>query len=313
MPVKLLIDCDPGVDDAVALLLAAGHPDAEVLAITTVAGNQTLEKVTLNARRIATIAGLDGVPVAAGADRPLVRDQIMAAEVHGETGLDGPAYFEPTVPLADTNGVDLIIDTVMSRPGEVTLVPIGPLTNIAAALRREPRLVEAVAGVVIMGGSYTRGNTTAAAEFNILADPEAAAIVFSARWPLTMVGLDLTHQARATDAVIDRIMALDTAPGRFVVDLLRAAQKRMVALGWGSELALHDACAVAYAIDPTLMTGQTAHVVVELKGEHTYGMTVTDFRGRSGAANTNVPQELDADRFWSMLVHSLERVPDYAG
>lgn len=313
MPVKLLIDCDPGVDDAVALLLAAGHPDAELLAITTVAGNQTLQKVTLNARRVATLAGLHSVPVAAGSDRPLLREQILAAEVHGETGMDGTAYFEPTVPLADINAVDLIIDTVMSRPGEVTLVPIGPLTNIAAAVRREPRLAESVAGVVIMGGSYTRGNTTAAAEFNILADPEAAAIVFAAGWPMTMVGLDLTHQAQATAGNVERIAALDTAPSRFVVDLLRAAEKRMILLGWGSELALHDVCAVAYAIDPTLMTAQEAHVVVELRGEHTYGMTVTDFRCRNGTANTTVPQRLEVDRFWSMLVDSLERVPDRVG
>lgn len=313
MPVKLLIDCDPGVDDAIALLLAAGNPDAEVVAITTVAGNQTLEKVTLNARRVATIAGLGAVPVAAGCDRPLLRDQILAAEIHGESGMDGPAYFEPTVPLAGVHGVDLIVETVLSYPGEVTLVPIGPLTNVAAALRREPRIAELVAGVVLMGGSYTRGNTTAAAEFNILVDPEAAAVVFGAGWPLTMVGLDVTQQARATTDVVGRIAALGTPVATFVLDLLHGAEARMAALGATAPLAVHDAVAVACAIDPSLVQSERAHVAIELRGEHTYGMTVTDFRCRNLAANTEVPRELDPDRFWSTLVDSLSRVGSVAG
>lgn len=307
MPVRLLIDCDPGFDDAVALLLAAGHPEASVEAITTVAGNQVLEKVTLNARRIATLAGLD-VPLVQGCDRPLVRDQIIAGEIHGDSGLDGPAYFEPTVRLSDGHAVDLIIETVLASPGEITLVPIGPLTNIAMAVRREPKIAEAVTGIVLMGGSYTRGNTTAAAEFNILADPEAAAVVFGAGWPVTMVGLDLTGQARITPGVRARIEAIGNLASAFTIDLLTSFEARMRERGWGSTAAMHDACAVAYAIDPTLMTGQDASVAVELKGEHSYGMTVTDFRTRTADANAFVPQQLDTERFWTMLVESIGRL-----
>lgn len=304
MPTRLLIDCDPGFDDAVALLLAAGHPGADVVAITTVAGNQVLEKVTLNARRIATLAGLY-VPVAQGCDRPLVRDQILAGDIHGDSGLDGPAYFEPTVPLADQHAVDLIIETVLASPGEITLVPIGPLTNIALAVRREPKIVQAVAGVSLMGGSYTRGNTTATAEFNILVDPEAAAVVFQAGWRITMVGLDLTEQARITPDVRDRLAAVGNRASTFAIELLTSFEQRMRERGWGSTAAMHDACAVAYAIDPTLMTGDDAFVAVELKGQHTYGMTVTDFRCRDGAANAFVPKVLDTERFWTMLVNSI--------
>lgn len=307
MPARLLIDCDPGFDDAVALLLAAGHPDAEIVAITTVAGNVGLQKVTDNARRIASLAGLD-VPIAAGCDRPLVRDQIDAGEIHGETGLDGPAYVEPTVPLDDRHAVDLIIETVLASPGEITLVPIGPLTNIAVAMRREPAIVDAVAGVSLMGGSYTRGNTTAAAEFNILVDPEAAAAVFEGAWPVTMVGLDLTEQARITPDVRRRIEAVGNPASAFVLDLLSSFEERMRARGWSGLAAMHDACAVAHAIDPSLMTGEDAYVAVELAGRHSYGMTVTDFRGREGAANTFVPTRLDTDRFWTMLIDCLGRV-----
>jgi purine nucleosidase len=308
MPTKVLIDCDPGLDDAIAILLAHGSPEIEIAAITTVAGNQTLDKVTLNARRIATIGGITDVPIAAGCDRPLLRGQITAGNIHGESGLDGPAYFEPTVELSDMHAVDLIIETVLASPGEITLVPIGPLTNVAVAMRREPHIVDAVAGVVLMGGSYTRGNTTAAAEFNILVDPEAAAAVFGARWPVTMVGLDLTTQARATSEVVARIAALGSPVSRFVLDLLGHYDSAVRKVDGAPPLAIHDACAVARVIDPTLMTERPAYVAVELRGEHTYGMTVTDFKCRDRQANTSVPTTLDSERFWSLTIDALERV-----
>ena len=198
---KIVLDCDPGHDDAIALLLAAGDPRIELLAVTTVAGNQTLEKVTRNALAVATIAGID-LPIAAGADRPLVRPQIVAPEIHGESGLDGPVLPEPSVALDPRHAVDLLVETVMAHePGTVTLVPPCPLTNIALAMRLRPEIVDRVARVVLMGGAYTRGNKTPAAEFNIAADPEAAQAVFEAPWDVTMVGLDLTHQATADAAV----------------------------------------------------------------------------------------------------------------
>lgn len=305
---RIIIDCDPGLDDAVAILLAAGSPAVEISAITTVAGNQTLEKVTHNAARVATLAGLAHVPIAAGCDRPLLRDQITAGDIHGSTGLDGPAYFEPQVPVVGEHAVDLIIDLVLASPGEITLVPIGPLTNIAIAARREPRLVEAVAEVVLMGGSYTRGNTTPAAEFNILADPEAAAAVFAAPWPITMVGLDLTGQARTNQEVLDRIESLNSTVSRFVLDLLGHYDRTVRRIPEAAPPAIHDACAVARVIDPTLTTDRLAHVAVETKGELTYGMTVTDFSGKGHAPNASVPTDLDVRRFWDLLLDSLARV-----
>ncbi|MFK0018035.1 nucleoside hydrolase [Streptomyces sp. NPDC090798] len=307
MPKKIIIDCDPGLDDAIAILLAAGNPDVEIVALTTVAGNQTIEKVTLNARQVCTLAGLRGVPVAAGAGGPLVRDQTLAAEIHGETGMDGPAFIPPAMEADPRHAVDLIIETVLAHPGEITLVPTAPLTNIALALRREPRIAELVKEVVLMGGSYTRGNITPAAEFNIHADPEAAAVVFSAGWPLTMVGLDLTAQAAATPELLSRIGALGTPVSRFVVDLLDHYNAN-VGKVHGAMATIHDACAVGRAIDPSLMEVTPAHVEVELRGTATYGMTVTDFRGRSGPANTSVATKLHTERLWDLLISSLETI-----
>src|SRR5690625_1921270 len=218
MPKKIILDCDPGHDDAIALLLAHGSPAIELVAITTVAGNQTLEKVTRNALAVATIGGITDVPIAAGAGVPLVRPQIIAKDIHGDSGMDGPELPTPSVELDDRHGVDLIIETIMSHePGEITLVPTGPLTNIAMAVQREPAIIERVAEVVLMGGGYSKGNTTPAAEFNILVDPEAASVVFNAAWQVTMVGLDLTHQAVATPDVIERFAAQ-------VVDAVHALQ-----------------------------------------------------------------------------------------
>ena len=219
-PHRIVLDCDPGHDDAIAILLAHGSPEIDLCAITTVAGNQTLDKTTLNARRMATVAAIRGVPIAAGCDRPLLRELVTAPQIHGASGLDGPSFPEPTVPLAGVHAADLIVDLVMASPGEITLVPTGPLTNVALALRREPRLAESVKAVVLMGGSYTRGNVTPAAEFNVMVDPEAASIVFEAGWPLTMVGLDLTHQAQATPDVTSRIAAVGTPLTEVVLQML---------------------------------------------------------------------------------------------
>ncbi|MEU0034972.1 nucleoside hydrolase [Streptomyces sp. NPDC006333] len=307
MPKKIIIDCDPGLDDAIAILLAAGNPDVEIVAVTTVAGNHTLDKVTLNARQVCTLAGLRGVPVAAGADRPLVRDRIIAAEIHGESGMDGPAFIAPAMEADPRHAVDLIVETVLTHPGEITLVPTAPLTNIALALRREPRIATLVKEVVLMGGSYTRGNVTPAAEFNVHADPEAAAIVLSADWPVTMVGLDLTAQAAATPDLLYRIGALGTPVSRFVVDLLHR-YNATVGKVHGTTATIHDACAVGRAIDPTLMEAVEAHVEVELRGTATYGMTVTDFRGHIGPPNTLVATELHTERLWDLLIRSLENI-----
>src|SRR5919201_306923 len=242
VPAKVILDCDPGHDDALAILLAHGNPAIELAAITTVAGNQTLDRTTLNARRVCSLAGIHDVPIVAGSERPLTRDLVTAPHIHGQSGLDGPAWGPPTVPLAPDHAVDLIVSLVMASPGEITLVPTGPLTNVALALRREPRLVSAVREVVLMGGAYTRGNETPAAEFNVFVDPEAAAIVFGAGWPVTMVGLDLTHQALATAAVLDRIRAVGTPVAQTGVDLGDFFARPPRGAGGRGPPPVHDAC-----------------------------------------------------------------------
>lgn len=319
MTAKIIIDCDPGVDDAVAILLAAGVPELDVVALTTVAGNQTLAKVTENARRIAAAASLD-VPIAAGCDRPLVRDQVLAGEIHGDTGLGDVTWPDPVRELDSRHAVDVIMDEVMTHPGEITLVPIGPLTNIAMALRQEPRIVDAVAGVVLMGGSYTRGNTTPAAEFNIFVDPEAAAAVFSAGWTVTMIGLDLTRQVTVTPELISRVRDLDSPAARLVLDTMAFYNSAIGHLARDADTAdtggvpvkagsLHDPAAVAYVMDPSLFTTVDAVVQVETSGALTYGMTVTDFDLRGRAPNTRVATRIDAVGFYDRLVSAIAALP----
>jgi purine nucleosidase len=298
MPQKIILDCDPGHDDAIAILLAHGNPGIDLLAVTTVVGNQTLDKVTRNALAVARIAGISDVPVAAGCPRPLVREISTAAEIHGESGLDGPVLPEPTLQVDDRHAVDLIIDTLMTHePGTVTLVPTGGLTNVALAARKEPRIVERVKEVVLMGGGYHTGNWSAVAEFNIKIDPEAAHIVFNERWPLVMVGLDLTHQALATPPVVAQIAAVGTKPAQFVLELLEFFGTMYKASQGFDSPPVHDPCAVAYVIDPTVMTTRRVPLDVELSGQLTLGMTVADFR--------SPPPD---DCTTSVVVDALERI-----
>lgn len=316
-PRKIILDCDPGHDDAVAMLLAHGNPDIDLLAVTTVVGNQTLEKVTRNALSVATIAGITGVPFAAGCARPLVRTIETAPDIHGESGLDGPALPEPAFDLDERHAVDLIIDTVMAHePGTVTLVPTAGLTNIALAARKEPRIVERVREVVLMGGGYHVGNWSAVAEFNIKIDPEAAHIVFNESWPVVMVGLDLTHQALATPDVVERIAAIGTKPAQFVVELMdffAATYKDAQGFDFPP---VHDPCAVAYVVDPTVMTTQRVPVDIELNGTLTLGMTVADFRAPAPEdCTTSVAVDLDREKFWNLVIDAIQAIgePEQAG
>ncbi|MCS5734835.1 uridine-preferring nucleoside hydrolase UriH [Herbiconiux daphne] len=310
MPQKIILDCDPGHDDAIALLLAHGNPEIELLAVTTVVGNQTLDKVTRNALSVARVAGITGVPFAAGCARPLVRTISVAPDIHGESGLDGPALPDPVISLDPRHAVDLIIETIMAHePGTVTLVPTGGLTNIALAARREPRIVPRVKEVVLMGGGYHGGNWSATSEFNIIIDPEAAHIVFNESWPLTMVGLDLTHQALATPDVVERIRSLGTSPAQFVVELLEFFGGTYLEAQGFEHPPVHDPCAVARVIDPSVMTVRRAPLDVELSGALTLGMTVADFRAPApDDCTTQVAVALDNEKFWNLIVDALERI-----
>ena len=220
MAVPVILDCDPGHDDALAILLAAANPRVDLLAITTVAGNQTLEKTTLNARRVASMAGLTDVPIAAGCDRPLSGELQIADDVHGASGLDGPRFGPPTVPESAEHAVSLIRRLLLDHSEPVTLIPTGPLTNIATVLRDHPQVRPRIREIVFMGGSTERGNVTPYAEFNVFADPEAADLVLRSGLPVIMCGLNITHQALVTPAVLDRLRALDSDLARMCIDLM---------------------------------------------------------------------------------------------
>ncbi|MEV0961679.1 nucleoside hydrolase [Streptomyces sp. NPDC049910] len=307
MPVPIILDCDPGHDDAVAILLAAGDPAVDLLAITTVAGNQVLEKTTLNARRVCTVAGITDVPIAAGCARPLVGRLRIADDVHGESGLDGPAFGAPTVGTAPEHAVDLMYRILTRHPEPVTLVPTAPLTNIALLLTRHPDAAVHIREIVLMGGSTERGNRTPAAEFNIYVDPEAADIVFRSGLPVTMCGLNVTHQALVTPEVLARLEGLGTDLGRLCVELMTffAGTYRRL---WGLPAPpLHDPVAVARVIDPTVVDCVDASVAVELRGAFTRGATVVDLhRYLDRPVNARVAVGLDQERFWDRVVAAVD-------
>lgn len=295
---KLLLDCDPGLDDALALVLAHGDPNLELVAVTTVGGNVVLANTTRNALELREYLGFTDVPVAAGAAGPLVREAKNAAEVHGVGGLGDVILPRAVLPLDGAHAVEVIVNTLRDAPGEIHLVAVGPLTNIALALRQEPRIAQWAASFVIMGGSFTRGNTTPAAEFNVYADPEAAAEVFAADWQTVMVGLDLTLQALVTDGIRQRMLELGPL-GRDLVVPLATFWNDPQDPDWGGQ-AVHDVCAVAYVSRPDLFRTVPARVEVETEGRWTAGMTVTDFR--SSIPNASVAVELDVDGFWDYVL-----------
>ena len=301
-----IVDCDPGHDDAVALLLAAASPELDLRAITTVAGNGELDKVTRNALRVCTLAGIRDVPVAAGAERPLVRALETAADVHGESALDGPDLPEPDVPLDPRPAHQLIADVAAASPEPVTLIAIGPLTNVATALTRHPELAGSLREIIVMGGSTGRGNRAPYAEFNIWVDPEAAEQVFTSGVPVTMVGLNLTHQAQASPEVVDRLRAVGNPAAEATVGWLSFfADTYRTVYGFAGP-PVHDACAVALLIDPSLVRSVETFVAIETQGRWTRGATAVDLHGRLGMApNARVAMELDVDRFWDLVIGAI--------
>ena len=301
---KIIIDCDPGYDDAVALLLAAGAPNIDLLGVTTVAGNQSIEKVTRNALRILKLSGRDDIAVAQGAYRPLLRGEAVACpEIHGESGLDGTTLPEADYKLDSRCAAQFIVDTIMREPaGTVTLVPIGPLTNIALAARLEPRIVERVKEIVLMGGGYHIGNIRPMAEFNIENDPEAAHIVFEEPWKIVMVGLDLTYQARAVPEIRERLAKITSPAGVFLGQVLEQFGAKYRASKGFDAPPVHDACAVAYVIDPSVIDVRQAPVHVEYRGVYTSGMTVADLRKKAPEdCHTFVATDLHQDQFWDLV------------
>ncbi|WP_282051759.1 nucleoside hydrolase [Phaeobacter inhibens] len=309
---KIIIDTDPGQDDAVAILLALASPqEIDLLGITCVAGNVPLALTQTNARRVCEVAGRPDVAVHAGCDAPLQRPLITAEHVHGKTGLDGPELWDPTMPLAAAHGVDFIIDSLRREaPGTVTLCPLGPLTNIAAAFQKAPDIVDRVQEIVLMGGAYFEvGNITPAAEFNIYVDPEAAAAVLTSGVPITMMPLDVTHKALATRARVEKIRALDTKVARFTAEMLDFFERFDVEK-YGSEGGpLHDPCVIAYLIRPELFSGRHVNVVVETTSKLTLGMTVADWWGVTDRpANALFMGNLEADGFFDLITTRLARL-----
>ncbi|HET7479686.1 MAG TPA: nucleoside hydrolase [Rubrobacteraceae bacterium] len=305
-PKPVILDVDPGHDDAVALMMACGAPGLDLRAVTTVAGNVSLEKTTRNALRVLSLIGRADVPVAAGAAQPLERPLRTATDIHGESGLDGPEEVPDATFEADGRGaVDLIADTLRESPEPVTLVPVGPLTNIALFLREHPELKHRIERISLMGGSIGLGNTTPAAEFNIYVDPEAAREVFDSGLPITMSGLDVTHQAGAGPKERERLRSLGEVGG-VVAGFLEFFAATYESIYGFDAPPLHDPVAVAAVLDPTLLKTRLMNVDVECEGELTRGETVCDFYGVTGKlANADVGIELDREGFFELLYESL--------
>ena len=311
-PRKIIIDTDPGQDDAVAILVALASPERlDVMGITTVAGNVPLDLTTRNARMVCELAGKPDARIFAGCDRPLVHTLVTAEHVHGKTGLDGPTLPEPTMPVQDQHAVDFIIDTLRNQPeNTVTLCPLGPLTNIATAFQRAPEIAARVQEIVLMGGAYFEvGNSTPAAEFNIYVDPEAAEIVFKSGAPITVMPLDVTHQALVTKSRNDAFRALGTPVGIAVAEMTEFFE-RFDREKYGSEGApLHDPCVTAYLLRPDLFTGRHINVEIETQSPLTRGMTVADWWGVTDRPpNATFMGRIDAEGFFDLLTERLAQL-----
>jgi inosine-uridine nucleoside N-ribohydrolase len=300
MAEAILLDCDPGHDDAIALLLALASRELELVGVTTVAGNQTLAKTTANAIRVLEFAGRD-IPVAAGADRPLVREQFIAEYVHGETGLDGPDLPAPEGKPVSRHAADFLADKIRERNGAVTLVPVGPLTNVALMLALHPDARPE--RIVLMGGAIAEGNVTPAAEFNIWCDPEAAARVFASGIDVTMIGLDVTHRALFTTAHIGRLAG---RVGEMVTELLRFYDRFHREVYGFDGSPIHDAVAVAHVVRPDLVETKHLNVEIDVESELCRGRTVVDvWRRTEREANAHVAVDVDADGFLELLIERI--------
>jgi purine nucleosidase len=306
---KIILDCDPGHDDALAIMLALASPELEVLGITVTYGNVGLENTLKNTLKIRQLCGSD-VPVYGGVPQPLITNRISAEFVHGRSGLDGPALPEPQHGAEQQRAVDFIIESVLAHPHQVTLCPVGPMTNVALAMRLEPKIVPLIQKIVLMGGSTTLGNWSPAAEFNVLCDPHAAKIVFEAPVPTVMFGLNVTHQALALPKHIAAIRANGNHTSLVAAELLEffklAYQKRY---GYDGP-ALHDPCVIAYLLKPELFAIETLHAEVDDSSGASFGRTVVDvYQVTNKAPNTDVAMSVDADGYFALLTERLARLP----
>ena len=308
---KIIIDTDPGQDDAIAILLALGSPELEVLGLTAVAGNVPLKLTQKNARKICELAGRPDIKVFAGAIRPLARQLVTAEEVHGKTGLNGPDLPEPKMPLQEQYAVDFIVETLMSEPlGTVTLCPLGPLTNIALALIREPRIAPRIKEIVLMGGGYfEQGNVTPSAEFNIYVDPQAADVVLRAGIPTVIMPLDVTHKALTSQKRTAAIRNIGNKVGVAAAEMLDYFE-RFDEEKYGTDGGpLHDPCVIAYLLKPELFKGRVCNVSIETASELTMGATVVDWWGTTKKPkNATVMRDIDADGFFALITERLARL-----
>jgi len=311
---KIIIDCDPGQDDAVALFLAFASPELEVLGITTVGGNVPLQLTHRNARMMCDIAGSD-VPVYAGCDKPMQRPLKTAEYIHGETGINGIDVFEPQTPLQEQDGVDFIIETLLAAEDDsITLVPTGPLTNIGTVIDREPATLAKIERIVLMGGAMREGgNRTPSAEFNILVDPEAADIVFRCGRPITQMGLDVTHQVLSTKERVERISALGNPVADATAGMISFFERYDMSKYAAPGAPLHDPCTIAWLIKQELFTGKDCNVAIETKSELTLGHTAVDFwHVTDRPKNTHWVYEVDSDGFYELLTERLATFGDEA-
>ena len=311
-PLPIIIDTDPGQDDAAAILLALASPELDVLAITAVAGNVPLALTEVNARKICELAGRPDMKVFAGAIRPMLRNLVTMEEVHGKTGLDGPVLPDPTMPLQAQHAVDFLVETFMSHPaGTITLCTLGPMTNVGLALVREPRIASRINRIVAMGGGHFEGgNTTPSAEFNIYVDPQAARLVFQSGIPITLVPLDCTHQALTTRARIEKFRALPNRSGSATAEMLNFFERYDVHKYGFDGGPLHDPCVIAWLLKPELFQGREVNVAIECESELTMGATVVDWwKVTNRPPNATVLRSLDADGFFALLTERIARLP----
>ena len=298
---KIILDCDPGHDDAVAIMMAAVHPAVELLGITVVAGNQTLEKTVSNALKICQHLNID-VPVYPGCPRPIVAAPRYAGFIHGKSGLDGPVFAPLNRKAEEQHAVNYLIDTLMNSDGDITVVTTGPQTNLAMAMRLQPRICDKIREIVMMGGAIGAGNVTPAAEFNILADPEAARIVFECGRPIVMCGLDVTRKVLCYQSVIDRMNRLNNKAATLFKDMMEfynSTQKSTFGLDGGP---LHDPVTISYLIDPEVLTLKECHVDIEISSEQCNGRTNCDVTGFLGLKeNARVALDIDVERYWNIV------------